>query len=425
MNPRTMGSLTPGNSNSSELGTIVAPSATNIAIALTPDIWNEKVVIPPDLNSTLLASEQSSAIIAQVKSVSIRTLTLTDISALGAECETALHKSLGAFLDRIDQSESPAVFRLVASLDTAIRAENLDGLADKIIQGDIGLLNRLLGALSPRKLTAARSAAFENLRMLVAGKARKLSAVIETMEKQVEAERAKAIDEAKNLERLKENYRLRFFELASATVFLATLLAKARQELAEIAAEQSNGAQGTHRALGGQITLQEAQDKVQALESRALAVEGVFTKLPAEQLVIRQIQAAAIQTVQEVTTTTAGRFASIKMALLTLHAAMQVQSLQRTAQQGADLDLNLSRVRDRLSKQVVGSAAHAPGDNRLAQAQQIKAATQNIGELVEIVEKARADNTAKFAQARATLAQARADLTTLGAVIRPDRPFKS
>lgn len=414
-----MGLLPPADTNTPESSALVALPAAALATSPAADIWNEELVIPPNLNSTHLASAQSEAIVAQVKSLSIKTLTLSDISALGAECETALHKSLGSFLDRIDKSQSPEIFRLVASLDTAIRAENLDGLADKIIKGDIGLLNRLLGTLSFRKLATARSAAFENLRLLVAGKARKLSSVIETMEKQVEAEKSKAIEEAQNLERLKDNYRLRFFEFATATIFLSTLLAKARQELAEIAADPSHGTQS------GELTRQEAQDKVQALESRALAVEGVFTKLPAEQLVIRQIQAAAIQTVQEVTTTTAGRFASIKMALLTLHAAMQVQSLQRTAQQGADLDLNLSRVRDRLSKQVVGSAAHAPGDNRLAQAQQIKAATQNIGELVEIVEKARAENTVKFAQARALLAQARSDLTTLGAVIRPDQPLKS
>lgn len=351
--------------------------------------------------------------------MSISTLTLTEISALGSECEIGLHKSLGSFIDRIDTAQSPQIFRLVTDLNTAVKNEDLDGLADEIIRGRLPFWTRLLGTLSPKNLAARRAGAFENLRLVVAGKARKLSGLIEQMERQVETEKQKAVAEAQNLERLKDNYRQRFFEFVTTTVFLVTLLAKAREELGQMTLAHS---QGTY---GGATTLQEAQDKVQALESRALAIEGVLTKLPAEQLVIREIQTAALQTVQETTTTTAGRFASIKMTLLTLHAAMQVQNLQRTAQQGADLDQNLSRVRDRLSRQVVSSAANASGDNRLAQAQQIKAVTQNIGELVAIVDKARAENALKFALARATLAQARSELTSLGAVIRPDQPLKT
>lgn len=383
------------------------------------DKWNGLPVIPAGLSPTLFTPKDTEALVFRIQQTCISTLTLTDISALGVECEIGLHKSLGSFIDRIDTAQSPQIFRLVSDLNTAIKSEDLDGLADEIIRERTPFWTRLLGTLSSKNLAARRAGAFENLRLVVAGKARKLSGLIEQMERQVETEKQKAVAEAQNLERLKDNYRQRFFEFVTTTVFLATLLAKAREELDQMTLAHT---QGTY---SGATTLQEAQDKVQALENRALAIEGVLTKLPAEQLVIREIQTAALQTVQETTTTTAGRFASIKMTLLTLHAAMQVQNLQRTAQQGADLDLNLSRVRDRLSKQVVSSAANAPGENRLLQAQQIKAVTQNIGELVAIVDKARAENALKFAQARATLAQARSELTSLGAVIRPDQPLRT
>jgi len=377
--------------------------------------WNGRVQLPQGMHDSILSAEQARAIVEQASALRLEGLSLLQIAGLGADVEVALHRSLGAFLDRIDRGDSPQIFKLVRELNTAIKAEDLDGLADKILNGTPGFFDKLIGMMSAKKLAAARDAMFEDVRQLVAGKTRKLGSVLDKMEKEIEAEKAKALDEARSLEHLKDNYRARFGEFVQATAFLTTLLAKARQELAALEAAHGRGEQG------GAMTLQEAQDKVQALESRALAVEGVLTKLPAEQLVIRQLQTATIQTLQEVTTTTAGRFASIKMTLLTLHGAMTVQNLQRTAQQGADLDANLSRVRERMVAGVVTAAANAPGDNRLQQAAQLREVVKSTQALQALVEKSRIDNQLKFDEARATLVQARADLTALGAVIRPDK----
>ncbi|MEJ8851959.1 hypothetical protein [Variovorax rhizosphaerae] len=428
MKPRTMGSPRPL--------AVVAPESTAAEPLAVPSFlpaapvqhvevpaapiatqgaWTGEVVFPQGMSPALVTPEQQRGIVDQVNSLSITDMPLMQIAGLGSEVEVALHKSLGAFLDRIDKGESPQVFRLVSELNTAIKAEELDALADRIVDGKLPLMDRILGKLSPKNLTAAGDAAFESLRLLVAGKTRKLGSVIEEMEKKVEVEKQKAMEEARSLERLKDNYRARLGEFVMATLFLSTLLGKARQELADIEAAHARG------DYVGEMTLQEAQDKVQALESRALAVEAVLTKLPAEQLIIRQIQTATIQTVQEVTTTAAGRFASIKMTLLTLHGAMTVQNLQRTDRQGAELDANLNSVRNKLVKQVVTAAANAPGDNRLAQANQLKGVTRTVSELVAITEKARIDNQAKFEAARTMLVQARTELTGLGAVIRPDK----
>lgn len=384
----------------------------------TPPGWNGGIEMPQGLSPNLLSGEQARNVVDQVRALSLHDVSLMQVATLASEPEIALLKSLGAFLDRIDKSESPQIFRLVSELNKAVKDEDLDGLADRILEGKAGLVDRMLGMLNRKKLAEAQAAAFENLQLLVSGKSRKLGGVLTKMEAEIETEKKKALEEARVLERLKDNYRAQFGAFLLATVFLTTFLAKARDELAEI---ERATARGTY---GGAMTLQEAQDKLQALESRALAVEGVFTKLPAEQLVIRQVQTATIQTVQEITTTTAGRFASIKMTLLTLHSAMGVRNLQRTAQQGAELDANLSRTRDRLVKESVATAANAPGDNRLQQAEQIRKVTANVRELVEITEQARVANQAKFAEARAMLAQARDELTELGAVIRPDTALK-
>ena len=439
--PRTMGSrpqtITAPATASSDSAAVLKPlppveanvpsflaspnTQTSIALAdivgPAPSFWDGSIQMPHGLQHSLVPYEQAQSILAQVHETSIHTLSPMQIASLAAEPEIALHQSLGAFLDRVDKSDSPQIFRLVSELNTAVKAENLEDLADKILSGKPALMERLIGMVSRKKLVAAQSAAFENLQLLVSGKSRTLSAVIDKMQAQINIEKAKAMDEAQALERIKENYRLQFGQFVLATVFLNTLLSKGRHELAMVQQAIANG------SYSGQMTLEEAQDKVQALESRALAVENVMTKLPAEQLVVRQVQTAIIQTVQEVTTTAASRFASIKMTLLTLHSAMGAQNLQRTAQQGADLDANLSQVRTRLVASVVATAANAPGDNRLAQAQQIKEITQGVRELVAIAEKARSDNKRKFDEARLLLSQARDELTSLGAVIRPDKPM--
>ena len=68
---------------------------------------------------------------------------------------------------------------------------------------------------------------------------KKLGTVIDTMEKQIEVEKQKALEEARNLEKLKDNYRTRFSEFVMATVFLSTMLAKGRQELAALTGEST------------------------------------------------------------------------------------------------------------------------------------------------------------------------------------------
>ena len=431
MNPRVIGSVPspsssappasstdtgPASATSRALPVFVPTMEVSVDSAAAPAGWNGAAVLPQQFG-VALPPEQLREIESQVRSLSIRTMPLLQIAGLGADTEVALHKSLGAFLDRIDKGDSPQIFRLVSELSAAVKAEDLGGLADKILTGKPDFFEGLLAKLSPKRLAASRDAMFENLRMMVSGKTRKLGSVLDKMEKEIEVEKGKAIDEARTLERLKENYQDRFRDFALASVFLSTLVAKARGEFAAIQAAEAAGRNDSN------LSVQEAQDKLQAIESRALAIEGVFTKLPAEQLVIRQVQTATIQTVQEVTTTTAARFASIKMTLLTLHGAMSVQNLQRVAQQGADLDQNLAAVRNRLVTSVVTSAANAPGDNRLAQAEQLREVVKNTEQLQIVVEKARVDNAAKFEQARAMLLQARQDLTALGAVIRPDKPL--
>ena len=153
---------------------------------------------------------------------------------------------------------------------------------------------------------------------------------------------------------------------------------------------------------------------LQLLESRALALEGVYTRLPADQLVIQQIEQAGVATLQETATTIASRFASIKMTLLSIHGAFAVKSVQQLGERQARMDEQLTKLRGAALKDVAVAAARAPGDNRLAQAQQIEAIIVSTREIHELVEAARSETEEKFETARQKFAQARSELAALG-----------
>jgi uncharacterized membrane protein (DUF441 family) len=244
------------------------------------------------------------------------------------------------------------------------------------------------------------------------GKTKTLKDVIEKMERELADEQRRLEGEIRSQEQLKESYRQHFVEFALAVAFANSWLAQSRREI-ELATTQGAD-EATLRVLG---------EKLQALESRTLALESTMTRLPSDQLTIRMLENAAISTLQETTTTAAGRFASIKMTLLTIHGVMVTQGVQRLAQQGANLDANLSQVRAMLMKETVATAANAPGDNRLAEAQRLRQLATDTRELVAIVDRAKETNRQKFETARALTQQTRQELVQLGAVIRPDAPL--
>ena len=157
----------------------------------------------------------------------------------------------------------------------------------------------------------------------------------------------------------------------------------------------------------------ELKDKLRLLESRALALEGTYTRLPADQLVIQQIEQAGIATLQETATTVASRFASIKMTLLSIQGAFAVKSVQQLAGRQARLDKQLTELRGRSLKDVAVSAAQAPGDNRLAHAEQIEQIIATTNEIHGLVAAARKTTEEKFEQARQKFAAARQELATL------------
>jgi hypothetical protein len=322
-------------------------------------------------------------------------MTMSGILEQGRAEEKRLNEVLNRFLERIAKDENPQLFKLVAKLGDVVVAQNLPAVADNILNATPTLLERVIGFVNKKSLVAAQQKAFSAASKFAAGKTKTLLSEIDSIERLLAGEQARLAEEIVVFEKLKQEYSVAEREYESLVKNLQGFLAEVKKLPVPIA-----------DSTPGSLALRNNHaDKVQGLESRVLALESTYTRLPADQETIRQLQQAGLMTLQE--TRTDARFASIKMTLLVLHGALVTQSVQRLADQGAALDANLMSVRHTISKRVVDSSANAPGNNRVAQAEQIKTIMNNTAELVSIVEQARLTNVAKFEVARKSLSESR------------------
>lgn len=227
------------------------------------------------------------------------------------------------------------------------------------------------------------------------------------IEGELSGEMQKLFGELRSLDQLKQAYAAHFSDFTVAAAAARGFLDKARAYV------ETETAKVTAGDVTAQTRLRELEDKLRLLESRALALEGVYTRLPADQIVIQQIEQAGIATLQETATTIASRFASIKMTLLSIHGAFAVKSVQQLSERQARMDEQLQKLRSATLKDVAVSAASAPGQNRLAQAQQIENIVASTKEIHALIETAKQQSDQKFATARQKFAQARAELATL------------
>lgn len=393
-------------------------TATLTPVMVMPvETQNLTLALPASFPVTL-TPEQTAIVTQDLSKISFVAMPRSQVATLCEEAYVGLHRTLDGFLGRIDSFENPRLFKLLGELKEKVDQQELPALADRILNGQPSAWDKFKGMFSKKALAKAMDAAWEETRRLAAGKTKTLVDLTNSMERKLETEQIKLETEIRSMEQLKDAYRERYSDFIVAVAFTMALLEKAQGEVR--AFEQALDPNDMLK----KADLDDLKDKLQALESRALALEGTLTRLPADQLVIRQLQNAGITTLQETSTTAAGRFASIKMTLLTLHGAMVTKGVQKLAEQGAALDANLMAVRGQLMRDVITTSANAPGDNRVAQAEQIRGIVTETTALMGIVEQARTSNVQKFAQARGTFEQARKDMLALGQQIRPDRQIK-
>jgi hypothetical protein len=391
---------------------VTTMASPGVPFGATVSQSDNELVLPADF-PLRLTPEQRQQVLNELHGRSLAGTSLLDIAKLGHEAEAQLHRTLGTFLDKIEKGEQPRIFTLVSRLGEAVDEQRLPALAEEILHAQPSLLERIAGLFSKKALSKAMQRAYEEIRLRAAGKTKTLNDVLKTMEAELAQEQRRLEGELRTQEQLKDSYREHFANFGVVVAFMESWLAQSRREV-----------QGAMEQGADPTMLRALNEKLQALESRTLALEGTLTRLPADQLTVRMLENAGIATLQETMTTASGRFASIKMTLLTIHGTLVTQGVQRLAEQGAALDANLLAVRAALMKDVVTQAANAPGDNRMSQANGLQKIVADTRELVAIVDRAAQENQKKFQAAREVTAQARRELAELGAAIRPDLPLQ-
>lgn len=364
--------------------------------------------MPIQTGAIVLKSDQMLEAEKGVAALDFATMPSGDVIKIGLDAEQALQRTLDGFLTRLDKNTASAVFALFGRLEQGVEDANLPEILDKLQNGEKpGFIGSLLGKFRGKRTDEVAAEVLAQIGDLITGRTRTLADQMTRLEGELSGEMQKLFSELQALEALKQSYGAHFGQFTIAAGVARAFLEKAR---AYVAAEEAglNPADPVART-----RVVELKDKLRLLESRALALEGTYTRLPADQLVIQQIEQAGIATLQETATTVASRFASIKMTLLSIQGAFAVKSVQQLAGRQAQLDRQLTELRGRALKDVAVTAAQAPGDNRLAQAQQIEQIIATTNEIHGLVAAARKSTEEKFEQARQKFAAARQELATL------------
>lgn len=384
---------------------IGSPPASQVAETLQQSLVQTATI---ETGAVVLRPDQVPQAQKAIAALDFAAMPSGDIIKIGLDAEQALQRTLDGFLARLDKNAAAAVFALFGRLEQGVEDARLPEILDEVQKGEKpGIISSLLGRLRGKRPDQIAQDILARIGELIVGRTKTLADEMARLESELTREMQKLFAELQALEALKQSYRTHFGEFTVAAAVARAFLEKAR---ALVVAEEAgvNPADPVAQARNTEL-----KDKLRLLESRALALEGTYTRLPADQLVIQQIEQAGTATLQETATTVASRFASIKMTLLSIHGAFAVKSLQQVAGRQARLDQQLTELRGRALKDVAVTAAKAPGENRLAQAQQIEqiiATTKEIHDLVAASRKASDEN---FEQARQKFAAARQELATL------------
>ena len=361
-----------------------------------------------DTGAIVLQSDQLPEVQKEVARYDFTTMTPSDVLRIGLDAEQALQRTLDGFLARLDRTTASKVFALFGQLEKGVEDANLAEVLDKIQNpAKPGFVLSLLNFIRGRRAEEIAENLMTTVGELISGRTKTLADEMTRLESELGREMGKLFSELQVLDELKRGYSQHFSDFTVAAAVARALQTKAQAHVAE---EKSrlNSADPV-----AQSRFMELSDKLRLLESRSLALEGTYTRLPADQLVIQQIEQAGLATLQETATAVSSRFASIKMTLLSIHGAFSVKNVQQIAERQAKLDAQLTDLRSRALRDVAVKAATAPGDNRLAQTRQIEQIIATVKEIHGLVAAAKAATNEKFEEARRRFAAARQELASL------------
>jgi len=367
---------------------------------------------PLNTGAIVLRADQLPQAQAALAALDFATIAPADIVTIGLGAEQALGRTLDGFLARLDKKTAAKVFDLFGRLQKGVDDANLPEILEKVQKGEDrgffgGLVNSIVHKLTGKSADEAAREFMDELTELITGRTRTLATEMQRLEAELGREMQSLSGELRTLDQLKQKYGEHFGQFTVDAAVARALVDKAGAYV------HAQAAAADPADVVAQARVRELEEKLRLLESRALALEGTYTRLPADQLVIQQVQAAGVATLQETATTLASRLASIKMALLSIQGAFAVKVVQQLSARQAKLDEQLTKVRAEALKDVAVTAAKAPGDNRLAQARQIEAVIASTQEIDQLVQAARRETDQKFDTAREVFAQSRSALAEL------------
>lgn len=383
------------------------PARTDVPV---PPQATASAAVPLNTGAIVLREEQQPAAEKALAALDFAAMPSGDIIKIGLDAEGTLQTTLDGFLARLDKKTASAVFALFGRLEQGVEDAKLPEILDLVQNGEQpGMLKTIWAKITGKRPDELAQDLMAEVGEIITGRTKTLADEMSKLEGALRDEMQKLFAELKALEALKQGYGRHFAEFTLAAAVARAFLEKAR---AYVDTETGRARQNPGDVVA-QARVQELQDKLRLLESRALALEGTYTRLPADQLVIQQIEQAGVATLQETATTVASRFASIKMTLLSIHGAFAVKGVQQLGERQARLDKQLTEIRGRALKDVAVSAAQAPGENRLAQAEQIAQIIATTKEIHGLVEAAKKTTEERFQAAREKFAAARQELASL------------
>lgn len=361
-----------------------------------------------DTGAIVLRPEQAPAVQEALASLDFASIAPGEIIAIGLPAEQALQQTLDGFLGSLDRETATEVFTLFRRLEKGVDDAKLPEILERIQQGDRpGRVGQFLGKITGKSAEDVAQDVLDDIRKLITGSSTTLEDVLNLLQGEFDKKMQRLLNQLDALNRLKRKYGEHFDDFTVDAAVARAFLHKAQTYVAAQEAALKPG------DVAAQTRLQELQAKLRLLESRALALEGTYTRLPTTAIVIQQIEDAGVSTLQETATTMNERFTSIKETLLALNGAFGIKAVQQLASRSAKLDAQLSKVRGELIKDVAVTAARAPGENRLAQAQRIEETLANMAEVHGLVQAAEAQTDQNFEVARQKFAAARAQFATL------------
>ena len=267
------------------------PTVVDTAVPTSPlvptPLATANAVVPFNSGAIVLSAEQLPRAQQNLSAIDFAAVPSGDIIKLGLSAEQALQQTLDGFLARLDKKTAAKVFELFGKLGKGVDDAKLPEILERIQNGEKpGFFESLLGKIRGKSVDELIAEFMDEVADLISGRTKTLATEMQRLEGELSAEMQTLFGELQALEALKKAYATHFSDF---TVEAATARALLDQARAYVTAETA-GANPSD--VVAQSRLRELQDKLRLLESRALALEGTYTRLPADQMVIQQIEQA-------------------------------------------------------------------------------------------------------------------------------------